>query len=103
MMPAEKLSQQQRERFADPVTWTAIEAASGARRARFDYQLKAIFAEMTSLLAAQQGGTLAAPDELHLMTLNTEFARLSAEEANFVQAALVTRLGPPDGSETVDP
>ncbi|WP_144404764.1 hypothetical protein [Belnapia sp. F-4-1] len=102
-MPAEKLSRQQRERLADPVTWTAMEAASGAGRARFDYQLKTIFAEMASLLAAQQGGTLAALDEVRLMTLNMEFARLSAEEADFVQAALVTRLGPPDGSEMVDP
>ncbi|MBL6082466.1 hypothetical protein JMJ56_31360 [Belnapia sp. T18] len=102
-MATEKLSRQQRERLADPATWTAMEVASGAGRAGFDYQLKAIFAEMTSLLAAQQGDTLPATDEVRLMALNAEFFRLSAAEADFVQAALASRLDPPDGSEMVDP
>ncbi len=40
VIPAEKLSRQQRERLTDPVTLTAMEAASGTGRAKLDYQLK---------------------------------------------------------------
>ncbi len=93
-MPAKKLSRQQRQRQADPVTHAAMAAAVAEGKARFGTRISAVMGEIRPLLAARRAGPLPPADEVRLMALHAEFNQLAVEEKHFVEAALAERLGP---------
>jgi hypothetical protein len=101
-MTGKRLTKRQRQRLADPATYAAMDAALAAARARFDPMMEAITAEVLGLLNARRERALTQAETVRLMALQARFDGLSMEQKCFAEADLAERLGPRDGSETVD-
>jgi hypothetical protein len=97
-----KLTKRQKQALADPVTQAAADAALAEARQRFGPQMDGVIAEIQALLAGRRPADLSGGETVMLMALKARFDALAIEQKHFAEAALVWRLDPPEGSETVD-
>ena len=101
-MTGKKLTGLQRARLADPGTYAAIDAAHAAGEALFGPCMKAVMANLTTLLLAQKECCLTADEAAQVIALRTCFDILATKRQRFVEVDLAARLDPKGGGEMAD-